>query len=133
MDNEAYKKYLTLDFENPECMPPEIIRDLFIYLSHEGHKKQYKICNSVKPWSHDVWSLGVLIVEIITGFPMQCGVKCVLRPKMCSKKYFIGKGLFAVTSFKEFVGDHSESSHSDSDHSDCEEKCDQRLIYQKLI
>ena len=25
MDKETYKKYLALDFENLECMPPEII------------------------------------------------------------------------------------------------------------
>ena len=128
MDEEAYRKYLTLDFENPECLPPEIIRDLFDYLSHGGKQKKYEICQNVKPWSHDVWSFGVLLVEIVTGFPMQCGVKCVLRPKLCSQKVVVGKGVFAVTSFKEYVGEHSDDSHS-SAHSACNEKCDQRLIY----
>ena len=38
-DPDTYKRYLGLDFENPECLPPEIIRDLFNYESHGGKKK----------------------------------------------------------------------------------------------
>lgn len=134
MDSKAYKNYLNYDFENPECMPPEIIQDLFNYLSPGAKNKEFNICRGTMPWSHDIWSFGVMLLEIIMGFPMQCGKKCALRPNTCHEKNVVGKGIFAVASFKDFVGSDSESDgdHSSS-HSGCNEKCDMRVIYQKLI
>jgi serine/threonine protein kinase len=40
-----------------ECLPPENISD-------------------AKPWSHDVWSLGMVIFELATGLPVNSSKKC---------------------------------------------------------
>jgi len=37
---------------------------------------QVELYNNSTPWSIDVWSLGVLLVEIISGFPTDMEYKC---------------------------------------------------------
>lgn len=40
---------------NIEFMPPELIKDSIM---------------EQKPWSHDIWSLGIILLEISTGMPV---------------------------------------------------------------
>ena len=62
------------------------------------------------PWSHDVWSLGVIFCEIVTGFPMNSNDKSVLELMQNNQiKTVVGKGLFGVQSlYKQPAGDQSE-------------------------
>jgi len=45
------------------------------------------------PWSIDVWSLGAIILEIITGVPLWMSLKC--RVELYGQNY-LKVGLFAV-------------------------------------
>lgn len=50
--------------------------------------------SSITPWSIDIWSLGTIFLEIITGFPLWLGMKC--RAIINSKSIF-STGIFAVS------------------------------------
>jgi serine/threonine protein kinase len=49
---------------------------------------------SAKPWSFDVWSLGIIVLEIVTGFPVWMSLKC--RVQTSYNKQVIGMGMFGV-------------------------------------
>lgn len=46
------------------------------------------------PWSHDMWSLGIVIIEIITGCPITMSESTFLDT--INGKGNITKGLFAM-------------------------------------
>lgn len=131
MDDDAYKKYLDLEFDYPFCLPPEITRDLYHYHSFGGRAKSYKKCSNVKPWSHDVWSLGLILCEIVSGFPNSQGAKSILEPKCESLQLKIGRGLVAVSGLPDLDGKQSDSDHDDSSdgHTDCKGRCDLRVLF----
>ena len=54
-------------------------------------KKLHGIC---KNWSFDVWSLGVIIIEILTGYPVWLQVKSKLMTAAGKPK--VGNGVFGV-------------------------------------
>ena len=58
----------------PEYMPPEFLNILF---SNKGNKSPLEqLMETTKPWSVDVWSLGAIILEVITGVPLWMSLKC---------------------------------------------------------
>ena len=48
----------------------------------------------LQPWSYDVWSLGALMIEIMTGFPLWLSMKG--RMQTAQGKSIIGTGMFGV-------------------------------------
>ena len=47
-------------------------------------------------WSIDIWSLGVIILEMLIGFPIWMSYKGrVIRGKICSQNLMVG--IFGVT------------------------------------
>jgi dual specificity tyrosine-phosphorylation-regulated kinase 2/3/4 len=75
----------------PEYMPPEFLNALIPQNGSESTIEQ--LAEISKPWSVDVWSLGAVILEIITGIPLWIPLKCKLESgSKSSLKY----GLFAV-------------------------------------
>lgn len=75
----------------PEYMPPEFLKTL---LSHKGIKSSVEHLNEItNPWSIDVWSLGAIVLEIITGAPLWMSLKCRVD---IGAKTALRMGLFAV-------------------------------------
>ena len=63
----------------PEYLPPEML----LYLENirkcdPEMKKKYteNLFKRSQPWSFDVWALGVILIEIFTGFPIWLSLKC---------------------------------------------------------
>lgn len=42
-------------------------------------------------WSHDIWSLGIILVEIITGYPVWLSIKCKMTT--AHGKVKVGQGV----------------------------------------
>lgn len=64
-------------------LPPEVLRFL------AGHKTRQELYSNSKSWSIDVWSLGVVLLEIINGIPIHLEQPTSIRliggkSKMCS-------------------------------------------------
>ena len=60
-----------LSVTTPEYMPPEVLN--FVEL-----KAKFDIARKLHPWSIDVWSLGILTLELVLGFPIYMAYKCRL-------------------------------------------------------
>lgn len=80
----------------PEYLAPEILE----YLEERSKNQKsnlsaaISLSNKCHPWSFDVWSLGVILLEIITGFPVWMSLKC--RVSTVSGKSVMGQGIFGV-------------------------------------
>jgi Protein kinase domain. len=75
----------------PEYMPPEFLQKL---MGSKGNKSTIEqLADKSYPWSIDVWSLGAIILEIVTGVPLWMSLKCKIevRGRAVTKQ-----GLFAV-------------------------------------
>ena len=88
----------------PEYLPPEILNfvdegsesvEIVTGEDHAMHvnKTKHMISHS-NSWSIDVWSLGVMVLEIVHGFPiwLTTDTKC----RLSNGNIEIGKGLFSV-------------------------------------
>ena len=56
----------------PEYLPPEVLQ----YLEVSGQNKNSQLtCDKLFPWSIDIWSLGIVILELVIGFPIYMAYK----------------------------------------------------------
>ena len=77
----------------PKSMPPEMSQNLKYLLQNEkGNMRD--LAKMEHPWSHDMWSLGIVIIEIITGCPITMSESTFLDT--INGKGNITKGLFAM-------------------------------------
>jgi serine/threonine protein kinase len=62
----------------PEYMPPEVLELIQNYAKYTNFEKsQVDILNELSnSWSVDVWSLGSILLEILTGIPHWLSYKC---------------------------------------------------------
>ena len=75
----------------PEYMPPEVLDILSVNkASRSSIEHLSQIC---QPWSVDIWSLGAILLEIVTGIPLWLSLKCRIES---GGKKSIRTGLFAV-------------------------------------
>ena len=58
------------------------------------HTKIEDLIGNSNSWSLDVWSLGTILLEIISGFPVWMDLKA--KATLTSNKIRLGKGLFSV-------------------------------------
>ena len=54
----------------PEYMPPEALENL-----EKKASFMEKLSTKLHPWSIDIWSFGVLLLELISGFPLYMAYK----------------------------------------------------------
>lgn len=69
-----------VEITTPEYLPPEILEFVdFRMMNMVGfNPKQQEMLNvkkKLKPWSIDIWSLGVILLEIVIGFPIWMSYK----------------------------------------------------------
>lgn len=59
----------------PEYMAPEALKMMELKKGRGTESEMIDLENSVRPWSLDMWSVGAIFLEILTGFPMWLGLK----------------------------------------------------------
>ena len=69
----------------PEYLAPEVLQSL-------DSKSNFQSIQ--KPWSYDVWSLGVTLLELVSGIPIWMSLKC--KTVSYTGKSSISTGLFGV-------------------------------------
>lgn len=79
----------------PEYLAPEVLNYL-----EDRNKNSKSVQTAVSlsqrswPWSFDVWSLGIILLEIVTGCPVWMSLKC--RVQTVDGKSVLGSGLLGV-------------------------------------
>lgn len=79
----------------PEYLAPEILNYL-----EDRNKNSKSVQTAVSlskkswPWSFDVWSLGIILLEIVSGCPVWMSLKC--RMQTVDGKSVLGTGLLGV-------------------------------------
>ena len=79
----------------PEYLAPEILN----YLEDRNKNSKsvqtaFSLSQRCWPWSFDVWSLGIILLEIVTGCPVWMSLKC--RMQTIDGKSVLGTGLLGV-------------------------------------
>lgn len=74
----------------PEYLAPEVLQFLENKLP----------CLQQTDWSYDMWSLGAILLEIITGFPIWMSLKCKTTTK--NNKSCVSTGIFGVKGREHF-------------------------------
>ena len=76
----------------PEYMPPEFLQVLIRGGKHNKSPAE-TLADIANPWSVDMWSLGSILLEILTGVPLWMSLKCKAE---INGKSSLKHGLFAV-------------------------------------
>jgi serine/threonine protein kinase len=84
-----------ISMSTPEYLAPEVLD----YLENKG-KPRYNngisdLFDKMHVWSYDMWSIGALLLEIITGFPLWLSLKGRIKTK--AGKSIFGTGIFGVS------------------------------------
>mmetsp|Transcript_39524 Transcript_39524/g.37993 ORF Transcript_39524/g.37993 Transcript_39524/m.37993 type:complete len:147 (+) Transcript_39524:1633-2073(+) len=92
----AFDTPSNIQASTPEYLAPEVLE----YLDNRAQNTQangtnsQNLCKKLHPWSYDIWSLGAILLEIITGFPLWLSLKS--RVTGLNGRSVIGTGLFGV-------------------------------------
>lgn len=74
----SYDNPSNISASTPEYLAPEVLD----YLENRGHNTEANgtnstnLCKMQEPWSYDTWSLGIILLEILTGIPVWMSLKC---------------------------------------------------------
>ena len=80
-----------------EYAPPEILEHK---LKESKDNSELYSMYSKNSWAYDVWTLGVVMLEIATGCPVWISKKSILIRATNSKEPLLGKGVFGINKSK---------------------------------
>ena len=88
-----YSEATSVSMSTPEYLSPEVLKFIDKRASHgqDGGKAFFE---KLEPWSYDIWSLGAIFLEIITGFPLWLGMKGKIKTR--TGKNVVNFGVFGV-------------------------------------
>ena len=92
----SYENPSSISATTPEYLAPEVLE----YLEHRGEntgadgKNSTNLCRMQEPWSYDMWSMGAILLELLTGIPLWLSMKC--RAQTQTNKQLFGMGIFGV-------------------------------------
>ena len=88
-----YSEATSVSMSTPEYLSPEVLK--FIDKRHmHGLDGGKALFDKMEPWSYDIWSLGAIFLEIITGFPLWLGLKGKIKTR--TGKNVVNYGVFGV-------------------------------------
>lgn len=88
-----YSEATSISMSTPEYLSPEILK--FIDKRHSlGAEGAKALFGKLAPWSYDIWSIGAIFLEIITGFPLWLGLKGKITTR--KGKNVVNFGIFGV-------------------------------------
>ena len=70
----------SVEVTTPEYLPPEVLEYSEFRMMNKAsfNQKNQDLMNikkRLKPWSIDIWSLGVILLELVIGFPIWMSYK----------------------------------------------------------
>ena len=86
---------ISLHMTTPEYLPPEVLQ----YLEAQGYqnKNPFISFEKLNKWSIDIWSLGIVLLELVIGFPIYMAYKGKIKREETGKSSFLQTGLFSST------------------------------------
>jgi len=89
----VYSEATSINMSTPEYLSPEVLS--FIDKRHaSGQDGARKLFSRMEPWSFDIWSLGAIFLEIMTGFPLWLGLKGKITTR--KGRSVVNFGIFGV-------------------------------------
>lgn len=76
----SFEETTSITATTPEYLAPEVL----LFLENRGAANQNSTQASLfkiqRPWSYDMWSLGAILLEILSGIPIWMSLKCRTVP-----------------------------------------------------
>ena len=92
----SYENPSSITASTPEYLAPEVLE----YLENRAQNTEANgtnstnLCRMQEPWSYDTWSLGIILLEILTGIPVWMSLKC--RAQTATGKSLVSLGILGV-------------------------------------
>ena len=92
----SYENPSSISATTPEYLAPEVLT----YLERRAQNTDANgtnttnLCRMQEPWSYDMWSMGAILLELLTGIPLWMSLKCRAVTQSC--KFLFGMGIFGV-------------------------------------
>ena len=73
----SYEDPSNISATTPEYLAPEVLDYLEKRSQNTGvGANSQNLCRIQEPWSYDMWSLGAILLEMLTGIPIWMSYKC---------------------------------------------------------
>jgi len=92
-----------IELTTPEYLPPEVLEFIEFKKMNMGHayndevKQKLNIEGKLWQWSIDVWSLGVILLEVVMGYPIWMSYKGRIINNHTKMSSSVMLGLFGVS------------------------------------